>query len=155
MRRMLIGLCALALIAAIPAIAGEHGKCKYNTQECLDMMAAKLKKTGWLGMELDYKQAKKNLYVEKVIPGSPAEKAGLKPGDVIKALNGVEHSEKNKAMKEEWKNIVPGKQATFTIERDGEEKVVQLMPVTMPADVLAKWIGEHMVQHTTVEIAAK
>jgi C-terminal processing protease CtpA/Prc len=152
---MLIGLCALVLIAAIPAIAGGHGKCKYNTQECLDKMAAKLKDSGWLGLELDYKKETKTLYVEKVIPGSPAEKAGMKPGDVIHALNGVKHSEKNKAMKMEWGKLAPGKQATFTIARKGKEKVVQLTPTSMPADVLAKWIGEHMVGHATVEVAAK
>ncbi|MBK7877292.1 MAG: trypsin-like peptidase domain-containing protein [Planctomycetes bacterium] len=36
----------------------------------------------WLGFEVE------NLQVSRIVPGSPAEEAGLKPGDCIVALNG-------------------------------------------------------------------
>jgi membrane-associated protease RseP (regulator of RpoE activity) len=63
------------------------------------------------------------LEIERVIPGSPAEKAGLLPGDRLKAVEGKEISalrEIHEALAEKgW-----GKEITLTIIRQGEQKEV-------------------------------
>jgi len=66
----------------------------------------------------------KGVGVAEVKPGSAADQAGLKKGDVITAFNGVEISEPNV-----FRNLVastaPGTDVTLTIRRDGREQHVQ------------------------------
>ncbi|HEU5179187.1 MAG TPA: PDZ domain-containing protein [Candidatus Polarisedimenticolia bacterium] len=152
-----IGIAALALALALPAWAGHNGeKCNYPTQECLDHMAEKLKSSGWVGVELDYNEATGIPTVTKVVPGSPAEAAGIQPGDVFVALNGVKMIKDNEealnAAKKEWK---PGQSVTYTISHNGYDKKVDLTLAPMPADVMAVWIGKHMLMHANTQVADK
>ena len=66
----------------------------------------------------------KGVGVAEVKPGSAADQAGLKKGDVITAFNGVEISEPNV-----FRNLVastaPGTDVTLTIRRDGREQQMQ------------------------------
>ncbi len=50
---------------------------------------------------------------------------------------------------------VPGQEITYTITRDGSNREVNLTLAPMPADVLAKWIGQHMMDHAQVDVAQK
>jgi S1-C subfamily serine protease len=63
----------------------------------------------------------KGVGVAQVQPGSAAEQAGLKKGDVITAFNGVEINEPNV-----FRNLVastaPGTDVTLTVRRDGNEQ---------------------------------
>lgn len=145
----------IALAASMaPAAAGESGhKCTYPIQECLDHMSARLKSSGWVGIEFDdscvpYK-------IMRVVPGSPAENAGLMAGDFLYALNGVPLGKENEAAlakaRKEWK---PGQSVTYTIRREGVDREITLTLAPMPADVMAKWIGDHMMQHVASERTA-
>jgi C-terminal processing protease CtpA/Prc len=154
--RRLIVAVAVALFAISLALAGGDYKCKASTQECLDKMAAKFEKSGFVGVELDTDKATGGYAITRIIPGSPAEKAGLKTGDVLFALNGVRMAEDNhKAMKKAKKDWTPGQEITYTIKRGSEDREVQLTLAPMPADVLAQWIGHHMLEHAQTEIAKK
>ena len=66
----------------------------------------------------------KGVAVAQVQPGSAADQAGLKKGDVITAFNGVEVTEPNV-----FRNLVastaPGTDVTLTIRRDGRDQQVQ------------------------------
>lgn len=144
-----------ALILAATAtllVAGDYvKKCPYTTQDCLNHMAARMKASGWIGIEYDDEKPGE-MAITKVVPGSPAEKAGLLPGDVLSALNGVEIKEENndalmKARKE-WK---PGQKVTYTIKRGGAPKQVDVILGEWPADLLARYIGEHMLQHAEAD----
>jgi len=85
-RHLWLLILVIAVIAVLPAFAGgDHGKCKYSTQDCLDHMAIKMKSSGWVGVELDTEVAE-GYAVTKVFPGSPAEAAGIQAGDVLVAL---------------------------------------------------------------------
>ncbi|HYV85685.1 MAG TPA: PDZ domain-containing protein [Patescibacteria group bacterium] len=135
----------------------QHPKCPYTTQECLNSMAHRLKSAGWIGIEYEPKDPD-GPKVTKVVPGSPAEKAGLLPGDILFALNGVEMKSANddalmKARKE-WK---PGQAVQYTIKRNGASKQVEVVLGEWPADILARYIGEHMLEHAQwdAEDAAK
>jgi hypothetical protein len=87
------------------------------------------KKRPRIGVILNTKEESKGLWVERVLPGSPAEKAGLLPGDQLIAVEGIEIKEVKEihhALSEKgWGNNV-----IFTISREGKQKeiTVQLPP---------------------------
>lgn len=73
---------------------------------------------------LDLK-SKEGAVVNTVEPGTPAEKAGLKPYDVIIALNG-EPIKDNNDVRFKIAEIEPGTEVEFTIIRDGKEEKVRV-----------------------------
>ncbi len=150
-----LGLIVLVALAALPAFAGHSGeKCTETTQACLDHMAQKLKSSGFVGVELDTDKNPEGLTVTRVIPDSPAEAAGIQPGDILIALNGVRINQKDEEAlakaRKEWK---PGQSVTYTIKRDGADRQVTLTLAPMPADVMAKYIGMHMLEHASIDVA--
>lgn len=147
----------LALGMAMPALAGSYEKkCTMSTQDCLDMMAAKLKNRGWVGIEMDQDEKSGVLTVVRVVPESPAEKAGFQKGDVLKALNGIPMDEKNEEkMKSNSEKMVPGAKVTYTVDRAGKDASLEVELGKLPEEVLAQWVGGHMVEHAKVEIAQK
>ncbi len=149
-------LAAIVAVAAITsASAGEHKRCSAKTQDCLDIMSTKMKTSGWVGLELDWDQSKSSQVVTKVIPGSPAESAGIQIGDVLYALNGVRISPDNdEAIAKARKGWKPGESVRYTIKRNGTDREVNLTLAPMPADVLARIIGEHMLEHVSNDVAA-
>ena len=62
----------------------------------------------------------------KVVPGSPAEKAGFQPGDEIRAVNGMPVSDQRDFIGHIEK--FPGGQVTLQIVRDGRMEMVQVVP---------------------------
>jgi uncharacterized iron-regulated protein len=88
------------------------------------------KKKPRIGVILKTKEDGKGLVIDKVLPGSPAEKAGLLPGDQLIAVEGIEIREVKEihhALSEKgWGNDI-----TFTITREGMEKEVTL---TLPPE---------------------
>jgi membrane-associated protease RseP (regulator of RpoE activity) len=138
-----------------PSAAPAHKKCPYATQECLNYMAQRLKTAGWIGIEYD---TEKSGYpeVQKVVPGSPAEQAGLEVGDALISLNGVEikegNDEKLKAARGDW---TPGHTIHYMVKRKGKLKPVDITLGTWPADVLARYIGEHMLEHAEADAQAQ
>ena len=133
------------------ALAGEGHECTASTQQCLDKMATKLKTTGWVGIEMEVDEATKKYRISKVIPGSPAEASGMKPGDILFAMYGIALSEENeKQIGKARKDWQPGQDVTYTVHRDGRNRDISLTLAPMPADVLANWIGRHMMEHVKV-----
>ena len=74
------------------------------------------------------KEDQKGLWIERVIPDSPAEKAGLLPGDQFIAVEGKEVT-KVKEIHQVLEQKGWGKDVTFTILRDGLKKEIT---VTLP-----------------------
>jgi predicted metalloprotease with PDZ domain len=145
---------ALVVALAAPVFAGgDQKQCTQSTQECLDYMAKKLHDKGWIGVELDMESGK--LEVTRVIKDSPAEKAGLEPGDVLMAVNGVAYADENaEEMETIRESMTKGKTFTFTILKAGKgETDVDITLGSVPDDVLAQWVGQHMLQHAQVENA--
>jgi S1-C subfamily serine protease len=158
MKRRIAALLPAVALAIAPAViaGGDHYKCTKTTQACLDEMSANMKNSGWVGFELD-KKDNGAMVVKKVVAGSPAEQAGFKEGDVLVAMQGIRFGdEANKdALKAAKKAMAPGKQVSYTVQRAGAEKTLSATLAPVPQEVLAQWIGNHMMAHADNTAIAK
>ena len=144
---------------AFPVVAGEKGKCSMSTQDCLDMYVKKVQNRGWVGIEMDKSSEKKGLVITRVVPGSPAEAGGLQVDDVLLAVNGAkfadnteDHCATCEATKDNWN---PGSEVQYVVARQGKKVKVDITLGQIPPDVMAQWIGHHMIEHASVEVAQK
>jgi len=143
-------MIAVALGSVSPLVAGQEEKkrCPGDLEECLEYLANKMKSSGWVGVELDVDKKEGIYTVVKVLESSPAEAAGIESGDRLVAVNGnpiAEFSEKMLSGKYDcWK---PGNSVTYTIKRDEVDRTIRLILAPMPAEVLARYIGEHIQMH--------
>ena len=130
-------------------------KCPYTTQDCLNHMASRLQASGWIGIE--YEPAETGIVtVERVVAGSPAEKAGIQAGDVLYSINGVEIRKGNdEAMAKAKIDRRPGQTLHYVIKRHGAAKPIDIVLGQWPADLLAKYIGEHMLEHAEADALAQ
>lgn len=157
MKRFGILCCVvLVVVVALPVTGGDHHKCTASTQDCLDKMKAKLGGKPWLGIEMGETDSG-HWKVTRVIEGSPAERAGFAAGDVLIALNGIEMSESNKqALKKAKHALAPGSEATYVVKRQGGKVTLKVEFGTVPPEMVAQWIGEHMMeQHSQVKLASR
>jgi regulator of sigma E protease len=65
--------------------------------------------------------------IDKLVPGGPAEKAGLLPGDKVIAINGQETNDWLKMT--EIINARPEQQITLTVSRAGQRREIQVVPL--------------------------
>jgi predicted metalloprotease with PDZ domain len=151
--RIISSAIALALglmVVTSLAVAGDQYRCTAGTQKCLDKMATMYKGMGWLGIERKWDETTHSVAILKVVPDSPASKAGFRVGDHIVAMNGLrfipENEEKLQKIQHERK---PGARFEFTRLRDGKEKVLAVILGRMPEDIIAAQIGHHMLEHVT------
>jgi Do/DeqQ family serine protease len=71
--------------------------------------------------------------VSQINPGSAAEKAGIKRGDVITAINGAPISDSN-SLRNQVARTQPGSDVTLTITRNGREQQVKATLAELKAD---------------------
>ncbi len=101
---------------------------------------------GWLGVviqDVDEELAKsfdlknaKGVIISEVTKDSPADKAGLKDGDVIIALNGEELDDVA-ALRNQIALTAPGTKVTLKLLRDGKEKTIIVKIGEMPGKFAA------------------
>jgi predicted metalloprotease with PDZ domain len=167
--KLLIGTTLLLVLIAAPVLAGSEcgsksaeaakvakksHNCTADTQICLNKMAAKMADKGWVGVELDDSDGSGALTIVRVEPDSPALAAGLHKGDVLLAVNGVKFGSEDK---EAWHAVKSemqvGNTITYVVARDGYKKKVDVTLAEVPEAVMARWVGSHMLQHATIELA--
>jgi membrane-associated protease RseP (regulator of RpoE activity) len=150
MRRVACGLVVLALVVAVPLVAGDEQRCKATAQDCLNYMKSHMADRGWIGIEYDEEDQK----VLRVIEGSPAEKAGFRKGDVMVAIYGVDMTDENSAKikKIQYEQMKPGNQVTYTVTRAGMKKNLVVTLAAVPDDIMAQWVGRHMLEAHAEEI---
>jgi hypothetical protein len=85
------------------------------------------------------KEDSEAIVIERVIPDLPAEKAGLREGDLITEIDGQPATEDK--LREVMKGKKPGDTVKLTVRRDGADKTIRiqvakydskLLPMTMP-----------------------
>ncbi len=94
---------------------------------------------GWLGVVIqeitpDMAEAigvREGILVAQVVDGSPADKAGLKVGDIIVALNGQKLSSVRDLQFKIMKTK-PGTTVELTVIRDGKEKIIKVKVGELP-----------------------
>lgn len=155
--RQLRSVAVAAALLALGGLASAGEKCTSTTQECLDYMSQKMKDSGWVGIEMEPVENGSGWTITKVVPNSPAEAGGMQPGDILFAMYGIELNEANQEKiqqaRADWK---PGQHVEYTVRRAGESHEIHLTLAAMPADVLASWIGRHLMEsHASVEEAGK
>ena len=153
-----IGALAVVMILGMvaPALAGDANKCTASTQDCLNHMAKNLQNRGWVGIEMDDADGVDKMVITKVVSDSPAEKAGFKVGDTLVAVNGVAFSEENqKALKDQQYSMKPGAEFTYTVGRKGSKVDLNVELGKIPDNVMAQWVGGHMMDHAELQMASK
>ena len=83
---------------------------------------------GWLGVALDMAAKPddtRGALVSQVLPGGPAAKAGLVPGDVVRKLDG-KRIESSKVLRERIAQAAPGTRVELVVLRDGKERRVEV-----------------------------
>ena len=72
-------------------------------------------------------------YIQSVEPGGPAEKAGLKVGDVVTSVNGKEVTQ-DQSLSYLVNNLQPGTRVPITLLRDGKTMTVTATIARRPSD---------------------
>ena len=138
-------LALLALVStAGAALAGDGAKCTSEVSACLGHWGD-YKTSGYLGMKYD-KAEDGTVTVKDVTAGTPAAAAGFQKGDVILTLNGAPMKDKEalKKAKGAWK---PGDKVSYTVRRGKSEKTLAVTLGTVPDEVYAQMLGEHIIQN--------
>jgi predicted metalloprotease with PDZ domain len=129
--------------------------CKAEVQTCLNEMVARLKNRGWVGIVMEDGMATQ-ITILRVVTGSPAETAGLAAGDVLVAINGIRFDAEERELAKMREGMVPGARIEYTLLRKGLEMKIGVKLGELPSDVLASWIGMHMLEHhAKTELAKK
>ncbi|MDJ0763532.1 MAG: DegQ family serine endoprotease [Myxococcota bacterium] len=99
---------------------------------------------GWLGIvfqEADEDLAKAfktnnkgGAIVSNVTPGSPAEKGGIRSGDIIIAINGKKLKQARRQLPVLVAGLKPDKTATVSVIRDGKTRHLKIKIGTMPGE---------------------
>lgn len=126
---------------------------------------------GWLGVSIQQltpelaKQFKltedKGTLINDVVENSPAEKAGMKRGDIILEYNGKK-TEEPYILRNMVANTLPGEEHIVKIMRDNKIMTLKVVIGELPSDLQQAMTGEYTnvmkgvgVQDVTAEIAAK
>ena len=106
---------------------------------------------GWLGVQvqaIDEDLAKSlkltdthGALVSNVTAGSPAAEAGLKPGDVVRGVNG-KPVESSSDLSSRVSAMGPGARASLDVLRDGSQKTIDVKLGTFPDEQVAEANGE-------------
>ena len=149
----LVTLVAVVGFGAPQLLAGGEGCNTAHSQADYQKMAEKMAKKGWLGLKTE-KAANGSYAVSEVTSGSPAAQAGFRVGDVLVALEGVALGEQNKEQLGQIKQgFAPGKRVTYTVSRAGSEQRLTATLGRVPREVLAQWLGDHVLEHTPTVLA--
>jgi carboxyl-terminal processing protease len=118
---------AYAAINAMVQSLGDTGHSRFMDPQEVKKSSQQLSgKLMGIGIYLSQDPQTKNVIINATIPGSPAQKANLKPGDIIVAVNGV--NMKGKDIHSAG-NLIKGPTGTnvrITIQRPGEERLREI-----------------------------
>jgi S1-C subfamily serine protease len=143
MRRLSWGLLALLVLAA--PVRAAQPRCPLPLGECMAQFGT-MRDRPWLGVEIETDSLTGARVVHAVVPGSPAAKAGVKPGDTLRKLGGVDPKlwfAGKAGWKSDWKD---GQAVAITVERAGHERALEMSLGHIPEATLAEIIGIHVLE---------
>ena len=152
---MRLGKALLAVAAALAvglALAGTEGsKCTMSAGDCCKKLEEKYQKQGWLGVEKE-QNANGSFTITAITPGSPAESAGLKVGDVIESIDGaaLKADKGARTCSLHAENAKIGDKVAYGIRRGDERLTVTAELAKIPDTILAGLMEKHKTEHETV-----
>ncbi|MCD4657514.1 MAG: PDZ domain-containing protein, partial [Planctomycetes bacterium] len=84
-----------------------------------------------INLELKAKNVINGAFVRRVLPGSKADDAGIKPGDIITSYNGKTVKDSSDLYRNSLKAIGTAGQVAIKIYRDGKEMTLMIEPGEM------------------------
>jgi hypothetical protein len=130
--KIFTSVIVLAVVLAAPAFGG--GKCKYDTQACLDKMIEHYESKGYAGVELDTDEETGVLTIKVVVADTPAAAAGFRIGDQLVAINGLVLAETDEEkLYKAWQAMTPGTKATYTRHAHARSRVHRHRPEIVPS----------------------
>jgi S1-C subfamily serine protease len=121
---LLVGLCLVAFVGLSRA---DDEKKKDDEKK-----PAPTAKKGYLGIRFEIEEGK-GAVIQEIMPSSPAEKAGLKVGDVIVKVGKTEVKDED-TLRESVGDMKPGDKLTVVLKRDGKEQTMDVTVGEKPED---------------------
>jgi len=136
-------LCFCALVFVLLAPGGASAaepRCELDATTCLEHFE-RMRRRPWLGVKFD-KDSTGRMVVHEVVPGSPAQRAGVRAGDVLRGIEGQPPAQWF-AGKAGWG---PQERGSITILRGNREKTLVVVYEAIPEDLFARIVGLHMIE---------
>lgn len=140
MRRIPWLLPLLLLTLSAPSARAAEPKCPLDLATCLQQFD-NLRHRPWLGVEVDADSTGQRI-IKSVVPGGPAARAGMKPGDRLERIDGTDPGEWF-AGKAGWKDVPT---TEVKVDRRGRTVTLAMKNQHIPEDLLARIIGVHMLE---------
>jgi S1-C subfamily serine protease len=80
---------------------------------------------GYIGVQIKLAEDNKGIEVVEAVADAPADKAGVKAGDVITKLNGKEVGDLNDFV-QKVRDVKPGDTLTLAVTRDGKDMEIKV-----------------------------
>jgi S1-C subfamily serine protease len=141
MKKMLAAsaVAVLVLAMSVPAFAGGGSCSGSSASAAYHGSCSSSASAAWAGAWLQ-RSGSGTVSVAEVAKNSPAAKAGLKPGDVVLAVNGYDLSNsESRAMCASKANCSVGSTVTYTVNRAGKTKDLKLKLEKMPANATERY----------------
>lgn len=141
MRRFVVSFAvAVAVLVSYAPVRGAQPKCTLDVATCLEQFDS-LKERPWMGVYVNTDSLGRRI-VTSVFPGSPADRAGIRPGDQIRSVGGQTPQDWY-ATRAGWKE---GERKDLVVVRETREVKLAMELHAIPDDTFARIVGEHMVE---------
>jgi hypothetical protein len=122
--------------------------CPREPSVCAEQMTEHFRKRGWVGITPDIDPGTGVISVTRVFSDSPAQRAGLRAGDIIQGLNGIKYSKiKNEDFMRAYDSFRLGDSVVFNVERGGRQLDIEVHLEKIPEAILEQWVNEHLLEY--------
>jgi C-terminal processing protease CtpA/Prc len=136
-------LAAASLCVAAALRADEPKKCTASARQCEQVIRQMLSGRRYLGVQLE--QLNPGLIVKSVVPDGPADRADLRPGDRLMAVNGKSTRE---ATIKDFKQILAAAKETgvlwVIVQRHGALRKIDIRMEPYSKSQIDKIVAQHL-----------
>lgn len=138
-----IAIGVVAVAASFPARAVEP-QCPLPLDQCV-VRYQHLRERPWLGFEVRVDAATGARRIVDVVAGGPADTAGVKSGDLLQTLGGVDPQSwfAGRLGQDGWRE---GERVAITVRRSGHDETLTLRLGRIPETQVAAWLGRHVLE---------
>lgn len=138
-----VAIAVVAVAASFPAKAVEP-QCPLPLDQCVARFQH-LRERPWLGCEVRVDPGTGVRRIVEVVPGGPADSAGVKSGDLLQTLGGVDPQSwfAGRLGQDGWRE---GESVAITVRRSGHDETLTLRLGRIPETQVAAWLGRHVLE---------